>query len=318
MRNQRIPLKSVHMKRAKNLLILCVILGMGHFWTLDSLDSFSDSQHQPDQIAGIRIIYRWGDYYTFYYQCYKIANKNGIYYTTTGKEIDSQLILSLADSLTDLYETDEYEETYEGRYIIDYEPHFEVRLRYASGKKIVMKSDSDYHCFIPWNVIYNGKLYVQYNGRIPSALVRILMALDDGWSFLKESRWECYSAVVPDRYLEKGVSEDFPESKPQVTPEEVLGKTHVLWKAHLDSAIISSPVYANGRVFVISIERVVSFDVKTGERIWDVAFKRYDTDRPLWYYSDTEKIAVYKGILYLCAPVRLSSLSPGDAVFRKR
>ena len=150
--------------------------------------------------------------------------------------------------------------------------------------------------------MYDGKLYVQYNGKIPSALIRILVTLDDGWSFFKESLWGCYSAVVPDRYQRKGISKDFPESKMLITPEEKLGENHLLWKAHLGSPIISSPVYADGRVFVISMDHVISLDAKTGEKIWDLPFEEFDKDGPLWYYSAEEKIAVYNGVVYVCAP----------------
>ena len=284
------------------MLIFFVILGIGHSEIYNRLNSFPDSQNELHTITSVEIIYRWGDYYTYYYQYYKITNKNETYYTSSGKEIASDLIISLADSLTDLYEATEYEETYEGRNIIDYEPHFEVRLRYANEEKVVMKSDSDYHCFIPWNVKYSNKLYVQYNGKIPTALFRILEALDEGWSFHKESRWGCYSAVVPERYLKKGISQDFPQSKPAVTPEETRGRKHLLWKVHLDSALISSPVYANGRVFIISKDHVLAYDVKTGKKVWNLAFEQFDKDNPLWYYSARDKIAVYKGVVYVCAP----------------
>ncbi|MBU7017370.1 MAG: PQQ-binding-like beta-propeller repeat protein [Theionarchaea archaeon] len=282
--------------------VLLIVLGIGFHATFYSVNSLQNSSDELDQIECCEIIYRWSGRSMFYYEYHKITRENGVYRTNMGKEIDKTLIHSLAESLTDLYETDTYEESYENQIILDHGPHFVVRLRLANGKRVILKSDSDYHCFIPWNVEYNNKLYVQYNGKIPTALVRILEALGEEWSFYKESRWGCYSAVVPERYAEKGVSQDFPQTTSVLIPDQELGRKHLSWKISMDSAALSAPVYANGNVFVISLDGVFAFGASTGEEIWKVLFEEYDRSNPLSYYTGIKKIAVHQGVLYVCGP----------------
>jgi outer membrane protein assembly factor BamB len=281
---------------------LCVTL-----YISPSLPDIIDSHFPLDtmnanQIECVEIIHRWGDYFITYYEYHRIALENGVYRTNTGEEIDNELILSLADSLTDLYETDTYEERYEDWYVYDYEPHFVARIKFANKNPVYLKSDSDYYCFIPWNVIQNGKLYVQYNGKIPTALLRILKAIDEGWSCHKELKWGCYSAVVPERYLKEGVSKDFSQSKEILPVEQEVGKKHLLWNVSLGSPAISSPVYATGKVFTISLDCVSALDVRTGRKVWEVPFEDYEKSEPLRYYAAKEKIAVYEGALYVCSP----------------
>ncbi|MGC1121327.1 MAG: PQQ-binding-like beta-propeller repeat protein [Candidatus Methanofastidiosia archaeon] len=150
---------------------------------------------------------------------------------------------------------------------------------------------------------YHSKdMYVQYNGKIPAALLKILDALDWEWSPDKESRWGCYSAVVPERYLKKGVSVDFPQSAAVLPAEQEAGKEHLLWNVSLGSPAISSPVYANGKVFTISLDSVSAFDGRTGKKVWEVPFEEYDKNEYLSYYANKGRIAAYEGVLYVCAP----------------
>ena len=92
MQERKIQLKGVNKKSTKKMLILLVIFEIGYFGSFDSLNPIPE----PNTIESVEIIYRWGDYFTFYYEYYKIKNENGTYCTSTGKEIDSDLILSLA------------------------------------------------------------------------------------------------------------------------------------------------------------------------------------------------------------------------------
>ncbi len=262
-------------KRGKVILVCCFIFGLtysGAFY-FGVFSSFPDSQDELSRISSVGIIYKVNAFSPnpFTIKYYRIANIGGNYYTMTGKKIDPHLIQSLAESFTDFYESATYEDSYDRYFMFDYYPHFTVEILLENGKSLVMKTDSNYHCFIPWNIEYDGKTYVQYNGKIPHALLTILAEIDEEWTwFDNEIRRGCHPAAVPDRYFE--VSSDFPETIPVVTPEEVLGKTHLLWEVDVEGLVFDSPHYVNGRVLVTTRNKVVSLDCKTGEKVWEAHF----------------------------------------------
>lgn len=230
----------------------------------------------------------------FLYRFYKIENINGVYYSNTGEKIDNALIRLLTESFTDLYES-EYQSSY-NYFRSDHFPHFTVVVTLANGD-VVIKSDSSYHCFIPWNIEYNGITYVQYNGKIPSALLKILQKIDtEYWShYDKEARWGCYEALP---LKNSGPSRNFPKTDSVIVPEEEEGKTHIQWKVALHTSIIGRPYYIQGHVFVMVKDGLVSLDAETGEVVWDFQFER--EGEPFLY--NTENVLVHGSVVYCSAP----------------
>ena len=104
---------------------------------------------------------------------YTIERLNGNYYSN-GEWINPQLVYALAESFTDFYESKKYERLSTTKK----EPSLIAEITLENKNSIILKSGSRIHCFMPWNIEYNGKLYVQYSGKIPSALLQILIELD--------------------------------------------------------------------------------------------------------------------------------------------
>jgi outer membrane protein assembly factor BamB len=302
--------KSKITKGVASFLIICIVVFFAalHSWLIPLKDTdipegtekdFKDYTYNLEtfQILSIEISYEAEIENNFTYRFYKIERFHNTYYNNTGEEVDSQLIFSLVESFTDFYES-EYQYSYDRFFTADFRPHFAILLTFSDGKNMIMKSDSSYYCFIPWNITYNGKSYVQYNGKIPSALLQILVEVDkEQWSpYDKLARLGCYSALVPPNLQD--FSFDFPQTEAVVMPEEEQGKAHLMWHTTFGDSIMGSPGYWNGIVYVTVPDKLVSLDVKTGERLWEVEFENRE-DSPLLYAED---VLVHEGVIYVGAP----------------
>ena len=230
-------------------------------------------------------------------------NRKGTNYFFDGKKVDPHLIQELQESFTDFYESFIYEYTYEDIIVFDHVPYFTVVVTFSNGKILTLRTTSCYHCFIPWNIEYERKTYVQYNGKISTAFLRILMELDnDAWkSYERTARWGCYPAVVPEKYLNRGLSSDFPVSRDVVTPEEERGRSHVLWEINLRDYVIGKPVYENGKVVVITYTNLICFDAETVEKLWLVAFHDKKS-LGIYFFHEIENLLVCDGLVYAAGP----------------
>ncbi|MGD2249213.1 MAG: PQQ-binding-like beta-propeller repeat protein [Candidatus Methanofastidiosia archaeon] len=203
-------------------------------------------------------------------ESYTIEKIGNTYCSNTGKEVNPHLIKSLLLSLTDLYESHEYENRYDGFFMTSYYPHFKIIITLDDQSQIILKSDSNYHCWIPWNVYYKEKTYVQYNGKIPSALLKILAVLNKKW--LRESnlvQYGCYPAPPPDRYTEKGVSPNSPVYIPVEPPEELVGLPHLQWKTNTQTLMVVSPLFVEDKVVVLTHRNVTVLTPETGVPKWE-------------------------------------------------
>lgn len=226
---------------------------------------------------------------------YSIENRNGRYYTEKGEIIDVELVRGFVESFTDLYETDKYESGYEDFSMTDFYPEFTIVITHARGKTVV-KSSSNFYCFIPWNVEHNGHGYVQYNGKIPAALFNLLIRLDDYWlSFEHEAQWGCHPVRPPERYAEKGISPSFPKSVVVKTPEEVEGASHILWDVNVGSDIVCPPSYVDGKIFVATSEKLLCLDSR-GKKIWEAAM---DGRIPSFFTGSKTHITFKDGRIYV-------------------
>ncbi|MBU7017076.1 MAG: PQQ-binding-like beta-propeller repeat protein [Theionarchaea archaeon] len=262
-------------------VVFLVVIG---FVILDLFSPFADYRVEASEIERIEISYKVVYFLGENEKHYTIERKNGTYYTDTGVEIDSALINNLVKGFTGFYESSEYEIDLR---MTDFYPQFTVVITYSEGT-IVLRSESNCHCFIPWNIEYTnipveikegfsredadikGETFVQYNGVIPTALLRILLKLDDYWSgYEKFARWGCYSKEIPEKYIEKGFSPHFPEYTRKISPEEKMGASHVVWSQNVKETIAGPPLYADEKVFVPAEKAIYCFDALKGEKIWE-------------------------------------------------
>ena len=297
------------MKLIKNVLTLLIIVGgIAFVRTLDTWlfpYPYTYTSSEPPHIfedfhdiTALEITYIFHNDTRTIYRFYKIAAIDGVYYSNMGEKIDSTFVDALAESFTDFYES-EYQYSYNDFFILDYSNRFEIVVRRASGRDLLIRSNSDYYCFIPWNIEYNEKTYVQYNGKIPSALLALLMCIDgEYWGFYeKESRWGCYQPVVPEGYSE--FSRDFPVTEYRVPVEEERGKEHVLWEVDLHS-LLSRPYYYGGSVYITARDRFITLDAETGELLWEVPFEKEGALFP--FLTPTENVLIEEGIVHVSAP----------------
>ncbi|MBU7039335.1 MAG: PQQ-binding-like beta-propeller repeat protein [Theionarchaea archaeon] len=233
------------------------------------------------------------------YHFYRIQRINSEYFASTGEHVTPELIGEVAESFTDLYQVS-YQTTYRGYTRLDYSPHFTIEITLSNGKTIQAESESSYYCFIPWNITYEGSNYVQYSGKIPSALFKILIKLDNQWeSYQKIATWGCYPAHVPPAAQEKGISLDFPSTTDICPPEEVLGQTHLLLSLALPEVPMCSPVYHNQKIFLPYADKIVCIDAQSRTQLYTIPFEIVQHSYPS---SLEQKIAVSDDTLYVGAP----------------
>jgi len=293
------------------LLIICGIVCIGilnfRFSYYTGSESLYPSQEYSRDFEDFRDILSIEITYTahnseFVYRFYKVTAIDNVYYSNTGEKIYPYVIHLLADSFTDFYESD-YQYSYKNFFMADYHPHFTVVVTLANGKVVTLKSDSSYHCFIPWNIEYDGRSYVQYNGKIPSALLTLLAKIDKEWaSYDKEIHWGCYPAAVPEKYSEESLT--FPVTEYVLTPEEERGITHILWKVDFQNAV-GRPVYINGKVFFITENQLVALDAQTGEVLWEYIFEQ-GKKAPSHMFQ--KNVVIHDGTVYVGAPSWMYSL----------
>jgi outer membrane protein assembly factor BamB len=296
--------KSAIKKGAAPALIICGIILVGVLDTgvfnQDSFLVYKSPQYEDfHDIQTIEITYTAEEGSEIIYRFYKIATINEEYRCNTGDTIDNHFIDLLAESFTDFYES-AYEYSYDNFYMFDFNPHFEILITRLNGKPVIIKSDSDYYSYIPWNIEYDGKTYVQYNGKIPTALFNILIEIDkETWVFFdKESRWGCYQPEVPERHFE--FSRDFPATEYIMNPEED-GKNHILWELNTNNSVLVNPFYSDGKVFVTLKDRFISVDGETGDILWELIYEEEGVEFPYSLFT-IENVVFEEGIVYVSAP----------------
>ncbi|MBU7028021.1 MAG: PQQ-binding-like beta-propeller repeat protein [Theionarchaea archaeon] len=280
-------------RKKKGLIILSFVLGVIYAGLLSFPDFIYFPGSQKDipvtgefTIVNIEIICKFrqrtveDDKKTCVPYYYTIECIDGEYYSN-GQEIDPKVIHGLLQSFTDFYECTESIR----------EPSFLLNITFENEELMVLKSDSPTDCFTPWYIEYDGKLYLQYSGDIPTALLRIVVEIDkEEWDqYDKEVHWGCYPAEIPEEYSNKGTSDDFPRTEPAVPPEI---EQEILWTNDLEEPLIDRPVYTNGHLFALTKNCLTSFDAQTGDILWKVDLKKENT-------PFTGSVLNYEGALFV-------------------
>lgn len=189
-----------------------------------------------------------------------------------GQRVDIKYIQKLAASFTDFYETERILR-YEGMRF-DGSVNFEVLVTLENGETFTMNTPPDYEkcCFIPWSIVYKNKEYMQSNGKITHAVLRLLNELDEDEEiqivFDKWISWGCYPGDLYFAYCDDELSDDFPQSKDELTAVEELGKSHVQWEVDI-SGIVGPAAYGNGAIYIATTESVICINTKSRKKIWE-------------------------------------------------
>jgi hypothetical protein len=229
---------------------------------------FSDYREQESTIEQLEIDFRVSYFAGHDARHYTIKKKNGAYIDDSGKIIDTILMENVAASLTDFYAAEECEIR---SIMTDYYPSFHILLTHSGGE-ILITSKSDDYCNIPWNIEMNGRIYVQFNGKIPTALFALLIEIDeDYWSFMdKEARFDCPSAPIPLEYAQKGPSLFSTHTSPDILSEEERGSSHLQWTIDVEDYLIHTPLIKNGTLYCATRDHIFGVDISSGLKKWSV------------------------------------------------
>jgi hypothetical protein len=118
------------------------------------------------EIESIELSYQWwgmGDP-SFEYQQIK---RTGDVYKLNGRVVVEEKITNLIKSLSNLHAVPQ---TLNSITHTDDYPIWAIEITGTDGTKILLTSDSNSSMYVPWNVIYNGDIYAQYDGSVEVAL----------------------------------------------------------------------------------------------------------------------------------------------------
>jgi outer membrane protein assembly factor BamB len=158
--------------------------------------------------------------------------------------------------------------------------------------------------YFPEDREFKGQTYVQYTGEIPSALLKILVELDDYWSgYTKIAQWGCYPSDVPEKYIQQGISSHFPSCIREIPPEEERGASHIVWAHNVHEYIVQLPVYADGKIYVAVENGIHCFDTHTGEKLWEaqtedsILHAPQSEEKYVTYQDGRLILTVFRGLL---------------------
>jgi outer membrane protein assembly factor BamB len=257
---------------------------------------FSDFREELSMIEKIEIDYYSSNGFSKTEMSYVVERIEREYVSHSGMIIDSQLIEHLQESFTDLYETDEFEEgIYSSSF--HYWPEFDITLTSTSGT-VFLRSTSTEECFIPWNIDYNGKTFVQYTGKIPEALFPLLLSLDpDFWSHREKIiQSGCRINPVPQKYRKQGESPYFSTTPDSLAPLKKKGISRLQWEYILPDFIRHPPLFADDTMFITTEYEIYCFHMDSGRIVWRV--RPEEKIKPSISATD-EYIAFMGGKVYL-------------------
>ena len=158
-----------------------------------SLTSILAGEH--GQILKIIIDYDYMSYSPFsrewthvearHYEIIKIDNE---FETQDGKVIDQGKIYVLENSLVNLHISGGLKTI--PSFLDRYYSRFRVEIIYENDNRVILHSDSGFYGNVPWNVVAQGKLFVQYTAEISISLFDLLSDIDpENW---KPFEWESF------------------------------------------------------------------------------------------------------------------------------
>jgi hypothetical protein len=125
---------------------------------------------RTDWEAGvISFLYQWGSFGESIIS-YQTVRWNNAEYTINGAPVEARLISSILNSINNLYPSPTFINSL--THTDDY-PNWIVELVGKDGSRIELISYSNTDNAIPWNIIYNGRIYITYDPSILPALTQL-------------------------------------------------------------------------------------------------------------------------------------------------
>ena len=220
-------------------------------------------------------------------KCYVVVREDGTYVSNSGVIIDSDIIENLQESFTDFYHANEVEP---GMMTFGYWPEFIITLTHTYGT-VCLRSSSAERCFIPWNIEYDGKKFVQFNGKIPTALFPLLLSLDpDYWSHrTPDPQSGCRENPIPYEYKEQGVSPYFPATPDSLSKLKKKGISRLKWKHVLPDDGNHLPLLTDKNIYVTTEHEAFCFEIDSGKLVWKV----HSEDKMKHSYEQSESYSAY-------------------------
>jgi hypothetical protein len=130
----------------------------------------------PDfQIATIELSYRWIGIGDSIYD-YQRIERHASGYWKNDQPVATEAMDTLVQAIAHLRPEPQ---TLSVTVWSDDYPFWAVELTSVNGDKVLLYSSSNSSGYIPWNVIFNGEIYAQYSGDIPSALDGLFTVFED-------------------------------------------------------------------------------------------------------------------------------------------
>lgn len=118
------------------------------------------------EIESVELSYQWWGLGNPYFE-YQQIKRTGDVYKLNGRVVIEEKITNLIKSLNNLHAVPQ---TLNSVTHTDDYPIWAVEITGSDGTKILLTSDSNTPLYVPWNVIYNGDIYAQYDGSVEVAL----------------------------------------------------------------------------------------------------------------------------------------------------
>ena len=111
---------------------------------------------------------------------HKINKIDNEFETQDGKIIDQGKIYALENSFINLHISGGLKTI--PAFLSRFYQNFRVEIIYENDNRVILYSDSGFYGSVPWNVVAQGKLFVQYTAEISSALFDLLSDIDpENW-----------------------------------------------------------------------------------------------------------------------------------------
>jgi len=119
---------------------------------------------------------------------YEIMKMDDEFKTQEGKIVDPNKVYAIDNSLVNLHISGGLK-TIPG-FLARYWSRFRVEIFYENDDRVILHSDSGHYGNVPWNVVAQGKLFVQYTAEISISLFDLLSDIDpENW---KPFEWESF------------------------------------------------------------------------------------------------------------------------------
>jgi hypothetical protein len=131
--------------------------------------------NQDFQVASIELSYRWIGIGDSVYDYQRIERRDSGFWKND-QPISTEAVDKLVQAIAHLHPQPH---TVSVTVWSDDYPYWAIELTSMNGDNVLLYSDSNASSYIPWNVIFNGKIYAQYTGDIPSALDGLFTVFED-------------------------------------------------------------------------------------------------------------------------------------------